>query len=446
MSGKKFFGLVVILFFGGSLIIKAQQSQSNWPQWRGPLETGAALAGNPPTEFGESKNLKWKTEIPGKGHATPIVWGEQIILLTAVATDRKPVQEEGEEEISQEGKRMGPPSSGTELIHQFMVVSVDKNTGKINWKRTVKEELPLESTHELGSWASNSPVTDGEHIFAYFGSRGLFCLDFEGNVLWEKDWGQMEKVMSFGEGSSPALYGDKIVVLWDHQGESFIVALDKTTGEEIWKTERDEITSWTTPLIVQAGGKTQVITSATNKVRSYDLETGEIIWECTGLTRNVIPSPVYGDGILYVMSGYRGTALMAIDLAKAKGDITGTKTILWEYNQDTPYAPSPLLMDGYLYFIRTNNGFLTCLDAKTGEVKYATEKVEGISTLFSSPTGAGGKIYIVATGAVSVLKAGPEFELLASNTLDDTFHASPVVIGDELFLRGFKSLYCFAKE
>lgn len=428
--------------------MQSQNEKTSWPQWRGPMDTGVALPGNPPSEFGENTNLKWKTEIPGKGHATPIVWGNQIILLTAVPIEKADIEEPepDEAEEGQSGRRQRMSFSETDLVHEFKVISVNKKTGEIDWEKTVTEEVPLEKTHGLGSWASNSPVTDGKFIYAYFGSRGLYCLDFKGNIIWEKDWGQMEKHMSFGEGSSPALYKNRIVVLWDHNGESFIVALDTKTGDEIWKIDRDEGTSWSSPLILEVNDKPQVITNATNKVRSYDLETGEIIWESTGMTRNVIPNPIYGDGILYLMSGYRGEALQAIDLANAKGDITGTDVILWEYNQDTPYTPCPVLMDGYLYFLRVNNGALTCLDARTGEVQYSKEKVEGISSIFSSPTGAGGMLYIAGTENVTVVKAGPEFEIISQNPLDDTFHASPVIIGDELFLRGFKSLYCFSKN
>ncbi len=412
----------------------------NWMQWRGPAETGAALFGNPPTEFSETKNLKWKTEIPGKGHATPIIWGDQIILLTAVPTDKKP----SEGEAKQEAGRMGPPSSGTDFVHKFEVISVDRKTGKVQWEKVVKEEIPLERTHNLGSWASNSPVTDGENIYAYFGSRGLYCLDFKGNILWDRDFGQMEIVMSFGEGSSPSVYKDKVIVLWDHEGSSFIAALDKKTGKDIWKVERQEKTSWASPLIVEVNGKAQVITAATSKVRSYDFETGELIWECTGLTRNVIPNPVYADGTVYVMSGYRGNALLAINLAKAKGDITTTDAITWKYLQDTPYTPSPVLMDGKLYFLKANNGTISCLDAKDGKVNYSNQVIPGIVNIYSSPTGAGGNLYIAADGLVAVVKAGATYELVSSNKLDDTFHASPVVIGNDLYLRGFKYLYCIS--
>lgn len=438
----RLFPLVVLFALTSTIHSSAQEGSSNWPNWRGPDYNGVAEKTSPPDEFGETKNLKWKAAIPGLGNATPIVWNDQIVVLTAIPSEKQPSQEE---EALQEGKRMGPPSNGTDKVHQFTVISYDKNTGAINWQTIVKEELPLERTHELGTWASNSPVTDGEYIYAYFGSRGLFCLDFEGNILWERDWGQMEKKMSFGEGSSPAIYKNRIAVLWDHEGDSFITVLDTKTGEDVWKKDRDEATSWSTPLILEVNGRAQLITSATSKTRSYDLETGEIIWEGTGMTSNVIPHPVYEDGILYLMSGYRGNALQAIDIDRAKGDITGTDVILWEYNQDTPYTPSPVLKDGYLYFLRANNGFLTCLDAKTGEVKYSKENVEGISSLFSSPTWADGKLYIAGKENVSVVKAGPVFELISQNPLDDTFHASPVIIGNNLFLRGQKSLYCFSE-
>ena len=435
--------VTVILPLLMAFTLPAQQdpdvSLQHWPQWRGPLFSGAAAQGNPPVEFGESKNLKWKVRIPGKGHSTPVVWGDYLVVTTAVPTDRKPPKGENR----QEGMRVGPPSTGTEFIHRFNVMLVNRHHGEILWTTTVAEEFPLERTHDLGSWASNSPITDGERIYAYFGSRGIHCLDFKGNVIWSKDFGQMEKVMSFGEGSSPALYDNRLVIVWDHEGESFIVTLDARTGEELWRVKRDEQSSWSTPLVIEAGGRNQVITSATKKVRSYDLADGSLIWESTGMTRNVIPNPVYAHGVLYIMSGYRGAALQAIDPTIASGTVQGTPALLREYNQDTPYTPAPLLMDGLLYFLRNNNGYLTCMDARTGEVKYASQKIEGINAIYSSPTGAAGRICFAATGRAVVVQAGPEFKMLASNALDDTFHASPIVVGDALYLRGFEYLYCF---
>jgi outer membrane protein assembly factor BamB len=435
--------VISISFFLFSNLVQSQPKpadfSSNWPEWRGLYNSGAASGGNTPVEFSETKNVKWKTEIPGRGNATPVVWGDQIIVQTAVPTDKKV-----EKTDAAQANPMSPTQ--TEFIHQFKVISVDKTSGKINWQTVVTEELPLERTHELGSWASNSPVTDGENIFAFFGSRGLYCLDMKGNVKWKRYFGQMDIVASFGEGSSPAISKDKIFIQWDHQGKSVIYALSKKTGADVWKVDREEITSWATPLVVEVNGKTQVITSATNKVRSYDAETGAIVWECTGMTKNVIPNPMFADGILYLMSGFRGNAIKAIDLAKAKGDISGTPTILWEYNQDASYTPSPVLMDGKLYFLKGNNGIMTCLDAKDGKVLYSNQKLDGITNIFSSPTGNKDKIYVAATNVINVVKAGAEFSVLAKNTLEETFHASPVIVGNDLFLRGFKYLYCISEK
>ena len=436
MKTDKIISIIISLFLVSNTFA---QNNSNWPQWRGPLATGAAEKGNPPSEFSETKNLKWKTPIPGKGHATPVVWEKNIIVQTAV-----PTTDQGDTTLKSESSRM--PGTSTNLIHDYKVILVDRETGKIKWEKTVAKEMPIEDTHKLGSWASNSPCTDGEFIYAYFGSRGMFCLDFEGNILWQKDFGQMVKVMNFGEGESPFLYKDRLFIQWDSEDQSFFVALDKKTGKEVWRVDRDEKSSWATPFAVEVNGTIQVITSATNQVRSYDYNTGKILWTSSGLTRNVIPNPVYADGILYVMSGFRGNALQAIDLAKAKGDITGSDAILWTYNQDTPYTPCPLLMDGKLYFLRANNGELTCLDAKTGKVFYSKEKLEGIGNLYSSPSGVGERIYVAGENICVVINAGEKFEIVSSHELNDNFHASPVIVDNELILRGFESLYCFSEE
>lgn len=433
---------ILFTFFIVSICNAQNKEANNWMQWRGPLGTGAAVKGNPPVEFSETKNLKWKTEIPGKGHATPIVWENKIIVQTAVETDEK-IEIETKEESEGQRRMSG---TKTDAIHEFKVLLVNRETGKIEWQTTVIKEHPQESTHSLGSWASNSPCTDGEFIYAYFGSRGLFCLDFEGNIIWDRDFGQLEKHMSFGEGASPYLYGDKIFVQWDHEGDSYLYAIDKKTGKDSWKLERNEGTSWSSPLVVEANGKTQVITSATTNIRSNDFETGELLWTSTGLTRNVIPVPVYEDGIVYVMSGFRGAALQAIDLSKASGDITETDAIVWKYDQETPYTPNPVLMNGKLFFLRVNNGYISCLNAKDGTVFYAKQKLEGISSIFSSPTGVNDRLYIAAKDICLVVKAGETFEILSSNALEDEFHASPVVVGNQLILRGFKSLYCFEEK
>lgn len=441
-----FFSLLVFLI---SQSISAQENSGNfdqnWPQWRGPTSAGISPDGNPPIEWSESKNVKWKVEIPGKGHATPIIWEDKIFILAAVETAEEADREEPDESAS-EGRR-GPPSNSTRNIHNFKVIALNRADGSTIWEKTVVREAPVDGTHRTGTWASNSPVTDGEHLFAYFGSRGLYCLDFDGNILWERDFGQMEKKMNFGEGSSPALYEDKIVVLWDHEGDSFLYVLDKKTGQDIMKIARNEKTSWSSPLIVNVGGKDQVITSATSQIRSYDLETGELIWHDTGMTSNVIPHPIVYQDILYLMSGFRGNAIKAIDLSQAKGDLSGSDAIVWEYNQNAPYTPSALLANGMLYFLRSNNGNLTCLNAQDGSVNYSLEKLEGTGTIFASPVGAKDRIYVSSqSGITYVVKQGSTFEILAKNQLDDGNFSSPAIAGNELFIRGFQYLYCLSEE
>jgi len=257
----------------------------------------------------------------------------------------------------------------------------------------------------------------------------------------------MDKRMTFGEGSSPALYGDKIVVLWDHEGQSFLFVLDKKTGKDAWKVERDERTSWSTPLIIKYKGKPQIVTSATTFVRSYDLDTGQLLWKCTGLTPNVIPHPIEANGIVYVASGFRGNAFFAVRLAGAKGDITNTDAIAWKLDKNTPYAPSMLLYQNILYMLKGNNGILSCYDAGNGKEHYSKQRLEGVGDIYSSPAAAKDRIYIIGhKGTMYVIKHGTTFEVLAKNALDDTFNASPAIVGNEIYLRGYKNLYCIANK
>ena len=416
-----------------------------WPQWRGPMATGEAIHGNPPIEWSETKNVRWKVEIPGKGHSTPIVWGDNVYITTAIETNQKTEKKEAPEEETGRGRRM--PGLTAESVLNFVVMAVNRKEGKVVWQKTVISEAPEDGMHGTASWASNSSVTDGEHLYAYFGSRGLYCLDFEGNVLWKRDFGQMEKHMSFGEGSSPAVYKDKIIVIWDHEGDSFLYILDKKTGKDVKKIARDERTSWSSPLVVNVNGKEQIIVNATTQIRSYDLETGQVIWHATGMTRNVIPHPIAHDNILYLMSGFRGNAIKAIDLSKAKGNIDGTDAIVWEYDQNAPYTPSALLANGKLYFLRTNHGNISCLNAADGSVNYSAEKLEGTGTIYASPVGVQDRLYVSSKNGITyVIKQGSDFEIIAKNMLDDGNYASPAIVENEIYIRGFQYLYCISEK
>ena len=412
-------------------------SDTFWGQWRGPSNTGASTTAKPPTEWSESKNVRWKVEIPGRGTSTPIVWGDRVYLLSAV-----PV---GVELAASHDSR---GTAGQRVAHRMTVMALDRKTGKTVWERTAREETPHEGHHQqFGTWASTSAITDGEVIIASFESRGIDAYDLTGKQLWASDLGDKRMRNEFGEGSTPALYKDRVFVVWDHQGESFIAALDRKTGKELWRKNRQEIDSWATPLVVEHAGKAQVITGAQNRVRAYDAASGEMIWEAAGLTPNPIPSPVAGDGMVYLMSGYRGNNLKAVRLAEAKGDITGSPALVWSLDRDTPYVPSPLLYDNVLYFLKGNTGVLSAFDAKTGKPHYQVQRIEGVPNVFSSPVGADGKIIVLGQdGAAAVLKAGPTYEVIATNKLDDKFDASPALAGNELYLRGYRYLYCVAAK
>ncbi len=415
-----------------------------WPQWRGPLATGVAPDADPPTEWSESRNVRWKVTIPGHGSASPIVWNDKVFVLTAVPTGESGESPEGF--IARFRSRfMGGVGAGA--VQRFVTLAIDRRSGQVVWERTSREEQPHEGRHEAGSWASPSPVTDGEVVCAFFGSRGLYCYDMDGTLLWERELGDMRIRMGFGEGASPALYKEAIIIKWDHQGESFITALNKTTGEELWRTERDEISSWTTPIVVEHADGAQIVTSATNRVRSYDFETGRLLWEGDGVTMNAIPSPVAADGFVYLTSGFRGSQLYAVQLANARGNIAGTDAVVWSRDRDTPYVPSPLLYEGILYFIKSNSGVLSAYDAKTGRQHYGPQRLPGIRNIYGSPVAAAGRIYVTGRdGTTLVLAAGPEFRVLATNTLDDDFDASPAVVGGEIYLRGQQHLYCIAVD
>jgi outer membrane protein assembly factor BamB len=314
------------------------------------------------------------------------------------------------------------------------------------WERVAQEELPHEGTHRTGSWASPSAVTDGEVICAFFGSRGLYCYDLDGRPLWETDLGDMRIRMGFGEGASPTLYRDLLIVLWDHEGDSFLVAFDKRTGRERWRTPRDEDTSWTSPLVVELEEGAQVVTSATGAVRGYDVDTGRLVWHDQGVTQNAIPSPVAADGVVFVTSGYRGNRLAAIDLSAASGDVRESAAVIWSVDRDAPYVSSPLLHDGQLYVLKGNSGVLTSFDARTGARRYGPERLSGIRNVYASPVAAGGRVYVTSRdGTTIVLRTGPTFEILAVNTLDDGFDASPAIVDGEIYLRGQQFLYCIAE-
>ncbi|HEV3024229.1 MAG TPA: PQQ-binding-like beta-propeller repeat protein, partial [Pirellulales bacterium] len=411
-----------------------------WPQWRGPLGTGVAPYADPPTEWSEKKNIRWKTELPGLGHSTPIVWGDRVFVTAAVPFG---------EELTPVPSRAPGAHDNLPVTHRqrFVALAVSRSDGRIIWRRVLREVLPHEQGHRTASLASSSPVTDGQRLFVFFGSYGLYCLDLEGELQWSKDFGLMQSLHGHGEGASPAVYADTLIVNWDHEGQSFIAAFDKQTGRQRWKVERDEVTSWATPIVVEHDGKPQVIVSGTNRVRGYDLANGDVLWECGGLSANIVASPVAADGMVYAGSSYDKRTLLAIRLDGAAGDITQSDRVAWSRFRGTPYVPSPLLYGDSLYFLTHYQGILTRVDAPTGEDRPGPFRLAGISEVYASPVGAAGRVYVTdREGTTLVIKHSDKPSILAENHLDDVFGSSPAIAGAELYLRGQRFLYCIAED
>lgn len=386
----------------------------DWPQWRGPHFNGVA-DGDAPLEWSDSKNVAWKVPIEGRGFSTPVIAGNRIFLTTAIS------------------------KTDAASEHKFVVMALARDTGKVLWQQTAGEAVPHERYHgRYGSYASYAPITDGKHIWALFGSYGLYCYDVEGKLVWKKELPKMRMRNAFGEGGGPAMAGDRLILMLDQESGSFITALDKNTGKEVWKKDRDEVSTWSTPLVISD----LVVVSATNKVRAYNVASGDVVWECGGLGVNVIPAPVVADGLVIVMSGFRSPNLLAIRLG-GKGDLTGTDAVVWTNQRGNSYTAAPVLHAGILYNV-TDNGMLNAVRAADGEIYYRQQRLGKPYNFKASPVAANGKLYLATEeGDVVIVKLGEKFEVLATNTLTDQFFvASPVIADGSLYLRSAAALFC----
>lgn len=419
------------LIFLTTLVLSLSSSAfaDNWAHWRGPLGNSVSPTANPPVEWSDTKNVKWKVAIPGKSSGSPVIWEDQVFVVTAVG---------GSESGNGRRSRF---SSLPEL--SFELHSYNRNSGELNWKQVAVVATPHEGTHATNGFASASPCTDGERVYAHFGSRGLFCYTMDGKPVWQKtDFGQMQTRNGFGEGSSPTIAGNKIIVPWDHEGASYITALNKLTGETIWKTPRDEPTSWATPLVIEHAGQKQVIANGQNYARSYDLETGQELWRCSGQTQRPVACPVYHQGLVYIGSGHRGAFLAAFD-PSGRGDLQGTDKVVWSVSRDTPDIASPLVINDRLYYYKAKTGLLTCVDAATGKPFYSTARIRGLEYIYASPVAAGGHLYLTdRSGTTVVIKDSEQLEIVATNSVGETVDATPAPVDNQLFIRGERHLFC----
>mgnify|MGYP003709206259 FL=1 len=414
----------------------------NWHHWRGPSATGVSTTAKPPTQWSEEKNIQWKVAIDGYGSAAPIIWGNKVFILTAINTGK--VDPSLPRPEDQPRRMFGIKHPNT--VYEFVVLCLDRKTGKEVWRKTATKLIPHEGAHGDNNFASASPTTDGERLYCWFGSAGLFCYDLNGKKLWDRKLGKVQMGAYLGEGCSPVVHDGKIVIVRDHSRQSSIEVLNAKNGKSLWKVDRHEDNAWATPAIVAHSGKTQIITTASGKVRSYDLNSGKVIWKCAGLTGNAIPCPVIEGDTVYCMTGYKGYSLMAIPL-NAKGDITGSDKILWTKRRGTPYVPSPILYDGLLYFTQSNQALLSCVNTKSGKTYIDRTRLKGLTNIYASPVGADGRIYLNdRSGVTLVLKRSRELKVIAKNELGEQIVSSSALAGNQLFIRGRRFLYCISEK
>ena len=437
--------LALVSFLPGAALAAdfEQEKLHNWHQWRGPLANGFAPEADPPTTWGPDSNVHWKVAVPGQGESTPIIWQDRIFLTTAIETEREEEKPPAETAEAPGGNpfRIERPTH----YYQFVVQCFDRATGKLLWQKVVTEAVPHEGHHKDHGYASPSPVTDGQFVYASFGSRGIYCFDMAGNLQWDRNLGKLHMYRFFGEATSPVLEGNTLLVNWDHEGDSFLYALDARTGKTRWQAPREPGTSWSTPLVVDFAGRKQIVVNSNKKARGYDFATGDVLWECGGQTRAIIPCPVEYDGKVFLMSGYPESALFAVPL-DSNGDITGTDKIAWSRTSDTPYCPSPVLVEGKLYFNKSNSAILTCLDGKTGKPIIEKQRLPDIRNVYASPVAAHGRIYFTdRDGTTLVLADAPEIKVLATNKLEAQIDASPALVGKEIILRSKTHLYCIGE-
>jgi outer membrane protein assembly factor BamB len=417
-------------------------AQKNWPQWRGTGGNGISGETGVPSEWSESKNIAWKTAIPGRGHSSPIVWGDRVFLTTSIEGPIVPGAQ-AVRHVRNGQEYLHPDSVGADHSYTMKLLCLDLKSGRVLWEKTVYEGTVHDNRHKKNTYASATPATDGRFIYLSFEAEGVYCYDFDGKKIWKISLGKIAKG-GMGPGTSPVLYENLVILQCDQEyGEgSFIAAVDKKTGKEVWRVSRDQRRSWATPLLIKTAQRTEMVTSGPNKIISYDPSTGRELWRAPGVISNPIPSPVAGQGLVFVTAGSDAKRAFAIRLG-GSGDLAGTSNLVWSYDKGTAYVPSPILYNEYLYLV-TDAGAITCIEAGTGKVIYQT-RIPMAARFTASPVAFDGKILFVSEDGDSfILKAGPTPEILNANALGEPVYASPAIVPGRILIRGQDNLYCIA--
>jgi outer membrane protein assembly factor BamB len=419
-------------------------ADSNWPQFRGSGARGTTNESKIPDRWSATENVAWKRDIPGRGWSSPVVWGNHLFLTTVVNTGESEAPKKG---LYFGGDRPLPPGS----IHQWKVLCLDLETGDVRWERQVHEGKPKSSIHVKSSYASETPITDGERVYCCFGNVGIFCFDFAGNEQWRHELPALPTRFGWGTAASPVLHEGRLYYCNDNDKESYLLALDARTGKEVWKIPREEKSNWATPFVWKNEQRTEIVTPGSGGVRSYDLD-GKLLWTLKGMSSITIATPFEANGLLFVSSGYVMDQKRPVYAIKpgAKGDIsltegrTSNEFIAWSQPKGAPYNPSTLVEDNRLYVLY-DRGLIGCFDARYGQELYSPQRLPDGRAFTSSPWAAGGKVFCLnEDGVTFVLKAGDTFELLHTNALadDDMGMATPAIVGDRLVIRTAARVYC----
>ncbi|HXW07010.1 MAG TPA: PQQ-binding-like beta-propeller repeat protein [Vicinamibacterales bacterium] len=426
------------LLFSASSAVRVAAAE-NWPQWRGPGSQGISSETRLPVEWGPDRNIAWKTELPGGGHSSPVVWGDRIFVTGVVEGAAIP----GQKAVTHmmEGKEwVHPDSVAADLKHSFRLLALDAQSGRILWERTPYEGPVFDARHRRSSFAGPTPVTDGTMVYAYFGPEGLYAYDFSGTLVWKV----VEKfpTLGLGTGTSPVLFQDLVIIQRDEDlGEnSAIVAYDKKTGREVWKARRNIEISWSTPLLVEVDGRTELVTNGNERIIAYDPATGAELWQTRGVESNAIHTPLAGHGLVIVTAGFPAKRVLAIRPGKVPDD----QRIAWEYLKGTGYVLSNILYGDYLYLL-TDNGIVTCLDPRTGAIAYEGGRVPVPARFMASPVAFAGFVAMTSEeGDTYMLKAGPEHQIVRTNSVDEPVLSSPAIANGRIYIRAQRHLFAIA--
>jgi outer membrane protein assembly factor BamB len=411
----------------------------NWPQWRGPNGQGISTEKQLPTEWGPDKGIAWKLPLDS-GHSSPIVWGDRAFVTSVIEGEAIPGQKAATHMLG--GKEwVHPDSVAADRKHTFKVIGIDTKTGKVAWEQTAYEGPVYDARHRQSSFAAPTMITDGKMVFAYFGAEGLYAYDLNGTLAWKVV--EKFKTLGLGAGTSPVLHGDLVIIQRDEDNgeDSVVVAYDRTTGKEAWKVKRPIQASWSTPVLVNAGSRTELVTNGNEHVIAYDPATGKELWRTKGVESNAIHTPLVGKGLVIVTAGFPAKRIIAL----RPGDQPEGKRVAWEYTKGTGYVLSNLLYGDYVY-LSTDNGILTCLNASTGEVVYEGGRPPKPSRFVGSAVAYNGMIAMTSEdGETFLVKAGPTFEVVRVNSIDEPVFSSAALANGRIYIRGTKHLFAIGK-